>query len=88
MAKRSPVDHELLLKEIPIRFTDGTTAEGNNAAWACQCSSLLVGRCYFQFGAPAAPSAPGAGGRSASPAMTASGPSESWKRSTHNNAGW
>ena len=54
MAKRAPVDHKLLLKMIPVRFVDGNTAqataEGNNAAWTCQYSTLLVGRCYFQFG--------------------------------------
>jgi hypothetical protein len=39
---------------IPVRFVDGNTApataEGNNAAWACECGTQLVGRCYFQFG--------------------------------------
>jgi hypothetical protein len=54
MPKRSPVDHKLKLKTIPVRFADGhaaeARAEGNNAAWPCSCGTLLVGRCYFQFG--------------------------------------
>jgi len=52
--KRKPVDHVLVLKMIPLKFADGKTsearAEGNNAAWPCECGTLLVGRCYFQFG--------------------------------------
>jgi hypothetical protein len=51
---RQPVDHQLKLTSIPVRFADGTTtearAEGNNGAWHCGCETLLVGRCYFQFG--------------------------------------
>jgi hypothetical protein len=54
MAKRNPVDHALVLKMIPLKFADGklseARAEGNNAAWTCECGTLLVGRCYFQFG--------------------------------------
>jgi hypothetical protein len=54
MARRPLVDHQLQLKLIPVRFASGTsaqaTAEGNNAAWTCECGTLLVGRCYFQFG--------------------------------------
>ena len=54
MAKRSPVDHKLTLKAIPVQFRNGerreACAEGNNAAWSCQCGTLLVGRCYYQFG--------------------------------------
>lgn len=51
---RNPVDHELVLKVIPVMHADGqqrqARAEGNNAAWNCTCSTLLVGRCYYQFG--------------------------------------
>lgn len=51
---RQPYDHKLNLKPIPVFFVDGTqttaTAEGNNAGWTCKCGSILVGRCYFQFG--------------------------------------
>ena len=51
---RKPVDHKLRLKRIPVVYADGiraeASAEGNNAAWSCGCGSLLVGRCYFQFG--------------------------------------
>jgi hypothetical protein len=51
---RAIIDHQLDLKTIPVEFADGKSsqarAEGNNAAWNCQCSTLLVGRCYFQFG--------------------------------------
>lgn len=47
-------DHKLKLRPIKIEFLDGSrqtgTAEGNNAAWTCDCGELLVGRCYFQFG--------------------------------------
>jgi hypothetical protein len=47
-------DHLLKLRPIKVEYLDGTlaagTAEGNNAAWTCQCGELLVGRCYFQFG--------------------------------------
>ena len=47
-------DHELRLRAIRVEFTGGAstmgTAEGNNAAWTCECGALLVGRCYFQFG--------------------------------------
>ena len=54
MARRNPIDHKLTLKTIPLRFADGTNAEaraeGNNAAWTCECGEPLVGRCYFQFG--------------------------------------
>ena len=52
--KRQPIDHRLELKLIPVRFVSGSQAqaraEGNNAAWPCECGTLLVGRCYFQFG--------------------------------------
>jgi hypothetical protein len=51
---RPPFDHKLTLKVIPVQFADGhaaeARAEGNNAAWTCTCGTLLVGRCYFQFG--------------------------------------
>ena len=51
---RLPRDHKLMLKMIPITFADGkkaqARAEGNNAAWSCECGTLLVGRCYYQFG--------------------------------------
>lgn len=54
MRSRSAVDHRLQLKEIIVKFLDGSItparAEGNNAAWECSCGTLLVGRCYFQFG--------------------------------------
>lgn len=54
MASRTPVDHRLQLKLIPVAFADASEAEaraeGNNAAWHCHCGALLVGRCYFQFG--------------------------------------
>lgn len=54
MRSRPPVDHKLVLKMIPVRHADGRNgearAEGNNAAWSCSCGTLLVGRCYFQFG--------------------------------------
>ena len=48
------LDHLLKLRPIKVEFLDGElatgTAEGNNAAWTCDCGALLVGRCYFQFG--------------------------------------
>lgn len=51
---RKPVDHKLQLKAVAVTFADGKKsdgcAEGNNAAWMCQCGALLVGRCYYQFG--------------------------------------
>jgi hypothetical protein len=55
MAKtKKPVDHKLVLKMIPVHFVSGNhtqgRAEGNNAAWSCECGTLLVGRCYYQFG--------------------------------------
>jgi hypothetical protein len=54
MSKRAPVDHKLTLKTIPLKFVNGAKsqarAEGNNAAWPCSCGTLLVGRCYYQFG--------------------------------------
>ena len=47
-------DHLLKLRVIPVHFLDGSqaeaTAEGNNAAWTCQCGAHLIGRCYYQFG--------------------------------------
>jgi hypothetical protein len=48
-------DVRLTLREIDIKTTDGVwcgtaTAEGNNAAWTCECDRTLVGRAYFQFG--------------------------------------
>lgn len=47
-------DHKLKLRPIKVEYLDGSsasgTAEGNNAAWKCECGELLVGRCYFQFG--------------------------------------
>jgi len=50
MPKRNLVDHKLDLKFVPVKFASGTTsqarAEGNNAAWTCECGTLLVGRCY------------------------------------------
>jgi hypothetical protein len=64
MARRL-VDHELVLKMIPVKFVDGKTsqarAEGNNAAWNCECGTLLVGRCYFQFGDTCYTKCPGCG---------------------------
>jgi len=54
MRSRPPFDHKLVLKMIPVRLADGRNAEaraeGNVAAWSCACGTLLVGRCYFQFG--------------------------------------
>lgn len=54
MASRKPFDHRLQLRPIKVHFAGGSsiigTAEGNNAAWPCECGELLVGRCYFQFG--------------------------------------
>ncbi len=51
---RTPFDHKLRPKEIPVCFADGTTseakAEGNNAGWTCGCGEHLLGRCYYQFG--------------------------------------
>lgn len=51
---RKPFDHKLQLKAIKVSFTSGKStearAEGNNAAWTCECGTLLVGRCYYQFG--------------------------------------
>jgi hypothetical protein len=51
---RKKVDHKLQLKMIPVTFKSGAVsqarAEGNNAAWRCECGALLVGRCYYQFG--------------------------------------
>ena len=49
-------DITLTLTTIPVTFVDGSQgtarAEGNNAAWHCQCGQPipLLGRCYFQFG--------------------------------------
>ena len=49
-------DIKLNLSIVPLTFADGTSAyaraEGNNAAWHCQCGQTmpLIGRCYFQFG--------------------------------------
>src|SRR2546426_250342 len=43
---------DLKLRIIPVNFLDGSTsqarAEGNNAAWICQCSAPipLLGRCF------------------------------------------
>jgi hypothetical protein len=52
--KKKAFDHVLVLREIPVQFLDGghtvAKAEGNNAAWRCQCGAHLIGRCYFQFG--------------------------------------
>lgn len=54
MHEKKLPDHELKLRPIKVEFLDGSlaagTAEGNNAAWTCECGALLVGRCYFQFG--------------------------------------
>ena len=51
---RKPFDHQLTLRPVKVAFLDGTLsqgkAEGNNAAWRCECGELLVGRCYYQFG--------------------------------------
>ncbi len=51
---KSLPDHKLKLRPIKVEYLSGSTgdgtAEGNNAAWACECGALLVGRCYFQFG--------------------------------------
>jgi hypothetical protein len=49
-------DITLKLLTIPVIFLSGVTvtarAEGNNAAWQCECGVpvALLGRCYFQFG--------------------------------------
>lgn len=49
-------DVKLLLGSAPVIFLSGqtlnATTEGNNAAWHCNCVSntLLLGRCYSQFG--------------------------------------
>ena len=49
-------DIQLKLFTVPVIFLSGATstarAEGNNAAWHCECGDkiALVGRCYFQFG--------------------------------------
>lgn len=54
MSRKQLPDHQLKLRAIKVEFLDGQhadgTAEGNNAAWRCECGLLLVGRCYFQFG--------------------------------------
>lgn len=54
MPRRDVPDHLLRLRSIKVDFLDGRstvgTAEGNNAAWHCDCGALLCGRCYFQFG--------------------------------------
>lgn len=54
MARRKPFDHKLILKAIPVKYADGhqseARAEGNNAAWDCDCGERLMGRCYYQFG--------------------------------------
>lgn len=51
---RRILDFKLHHTQIDVSFLDGTktsaTAEGNNAAWNCQCGCLLTGRCYYQFG--------------------------------------
>jgi hypothetical protein len=51
---RAPFDHKLVLKMIPVTFASGNTsqarAEGNNAAWECECGTPLIGRCYFAWG--------------------------------------
>jgi len=49
-------DIELTLSTVPVTFLSGNSAfagaEGNNAAWICECGEPipLLGRCYFQFG--------------------------------------
>jgi hypothetical protein len=49
-------DIELTLGTVPVHFLSGhssfAAAEGNNAAWICECAESipLIGRCYFQFG--------------------------------------
>lgn len=47
-------DVDLSLHTIPVLPLTGATfeatAEGNNAAWHCVCSRLVIGRCYFAFG--------------------------------------
>lgn len=53
--RRAPIDFRLKLRLVPVRFLSGgpgkARAEGNNAAWTCQCGDPvpLVGRCYYQF---------------------------------------
>jgi len=43
---------DLHLRKIPVNFLNETTAEGhaegNNAAWICQCATAipLLGRCF------------------------------------------
>lgn len=52
--RKSVPDHLLKLRPIKVEFLDGAlttgTAEGNNAAWVCDCGEHLLGRCYFAFG--------------------------------------
>ena len=49
-------DIALSLITVPVQFLSGNKsiagAEGNNAAWICECGEPipLLGRCYFQFG--------------------------------------
>ena len=53
--RRGPIDFQLRLSTVPVNFLSDKTgiarAEGNSAAWICECHDAipLVGRCYFQF---------------------------------------
>jgi hypothetical protein len=53
--RRAPIDFRLRLAIVPVNYLSGkkgnARAEGNNAAWICECRDAipLVGRCYFQF---------------------------------------
>ena len=53
--RRAPIDFLLKLFIVPVNYLSGNKdearAEGNNAAWICECEDKipLVGRCYFQF---------------------------------------
>lgn len=52
---------------VPVQFADGNNAqaraEGNNAAWTCECGTLLIGRCYYQFDDTCYTECPGCGKR-------------------------
>lgn len=53
MHKHIP-NHRLKLRPILVEFLDRRTkdavAEGNNAAWRCDCGAQLICRCYFAWG--------------------------------------
>ena len=61
-------DIRLKMRLIDVETIDGTwcghaTAEGNTAAWDCECNCRLVGRSYFQFGHECHTSCPQCGAR-------------------------